>query len=197
MLTGYPPYHVKKSGDNEDSDSDDDVHNIQFKRKDDGDKKKTERHPNESIRGVKLSYLLPGIHTLGEAILESQEATNDEGSKKRLNSQKQKATDKQSAKGGNSFVTIVSRFFTGKKQITGKQPDAKEVSEKSFREENPLEGLDETSVLQKLLRGELPSYELPVNSSSDVIKFLSRCFREKRKERPSASELLLDPFIQG
>ena len=60
-----------------------------------------------------------------------------------------------------------------------------------------IEGLSEALVITKLVNGELPSYQLPRNTSKEAEKFLSRCFKIERKERPTASELLSDPFVEG
>jgi serine/threonine protein kinase len=59
----------------------------------------------------------------------------------------------------------------------------------------PYYGVAEPAAHYKIASGEPPSYRLPDNSSGKVQKFLSRCFQYDRKKRPTASELLRDPFI--
>jgi serine/threonine protein kinase len=60
-----------------------------------------------------------------------------------------------------------------------------------------LEGLTETAVLAMLDKGHPPPYSLPDDASTEVKNFLSRCFIFDRKERPTSSQLLCDPFING
>ena len=69
--------------------------------------------------------------------------------------------------------------------------------QKTYHDEHPLIGLAEAIVVDKLSKGELPSYQLPETTSKEIISFLSRCFKIEQKERPTADELLADPFISG
>lgn len=75
--------------------------------------------------------------------------------------------------------------------------DSSEQTSQSYHEKYPLVGLPETTIIDKLSKGELPSYQLFTNVSTEVVNFLERCFKFERTQRPSAMELLSDQFING
>ena len=61
----------------------------------------------------------------------------------------------------------------------------------------PYYGLPEPVAMKEIITGVEPSYNLPTSASDEVKNFLRRCFKIERKERPTATELLADPFING
>ena len=61
----------------------------------------------------------------------------------------------------------------------------------------PYYGQAEILVAVLIANGGNPPYVLPDGTSDEAKNFLRRCFQFERKDRPTASELLSDPFING
>ena len=59
----------------------------------------------------------------------------------------------------------------------------------------PWHGLEGVAAIYQICSSDKPKYSLP-DSVSDIARdFLERCFIRDPLDRPSADELLIDPFV--
>jgi len=61
---------------------------------------------------------------------------------------------------------------------------------------HPWHGFEAPGVVYHIGKSDKPKYQLPSEDVSDVSRaFLERCFIRNPRDRPSANEMLKDPFV--
>lgn len=233
MLTGYPPYHVKKIED-PDVDSDDDDSSDKQTVPSCDDVLGTDEFLHSSICHLELCDLLPNAIQSQEqhdftdtspnrSLVIKQTPVNINS----LHSDKNRQTNTKNnnaanlvdrkvykqplsntsstnfhkhnakqSKVGESNVHSHSKRTDKRIHVPQQLEDGKKYAQ-TFHQKHSFVGLPENTIIEKLFRGELPLFTLPTGTSNEAFCFISRCFKVERKSRPSASELLGDPFVRG
>lgn len=220
MLTGYPPYHEVNTGQKGDDlpdsyDQSDRRLKQNTNKNDDDDSTRPDKY--KSVSSYQLDELLPeedkqlvGAKSKEQSLPSSSVNKSVKDEDKRMTmSKKQHEVPKSGLKKMFSKMLFskdskqkdkethhIEATITGQEKGFG-ESTATTTTTEELTQPVRIEGLSEALVITKLVNGELPSYQLPRNTSKEAEKFLSRCFKIERKERPTASELLSDPFVEG